>query len=84
MHANVILGNNIDTIYWITHLKLIENENIIVIDYEYFGEPKLIREALYISAIEAKNYIENFDSICFYKSMYGYPGMGGKMSSFLK
>ena len=84
LFADVILGNNIDTPKWIEELQVLDAENIIVIDYEYFGELKLIGGVLYISPIEAKSYLEKFDSICFFKTMYVYPGMGGKMSTFRK
>lgn len=30
---------------------------------------------MYISNVDAKEYFEKFDSVCFYKSMYIYPGV---------
>lgn len=84
MIADVILGITIDTQMWITDLKEQKSENIFVIDYEYFGEPKASEGVLYLSPLEAKKYFERFDSIFFYKAMYAYPGMSGKMSSLYK
>ncbi|TWT01863.1 hypothetical protein [Planomicrobium sp. CPCC 101079] len=84
MIAHVILGITIDTKMWISVLKLQNSENIYVIDYEYFGEPILSNEVIYISSLDAKKQLTKYDSISFYKSMYVYPGMDGKMSSLYK
>lgn len=72
---SIILGNNIDTIVWIKYLRNKKAENIIVIDYEYFGEPKKYNEAMYMSNSDALKYLSEYDKLSFYKSMYAYPGM---------
>lgn len=84
MIANIILGVNIDTEMWISELERESSENIIVIDYDYFGEPILKNEVTYLSPCDAKSYLAKFDSLNFYKSVYAYPGMKGKMSSLYK
>ncbi|RNF39754.1 hypothetical protein [Planococcus salinus] len=84
MLADVVVGNNIDTPSWIAELQVIGAENIIVIDFEYSGEPEFRKKVLYISATDAKKYLRKFESVCFYKTMCAYPGMGGKMSTLYK
>ncbi|ETP67315.1 hypothetical protein G159_19410 [Planococcus glaciei CHR43] len=84
MIADVILGFNIDTIVWIEELKEHGMENIIVVDYEWFEEPINREGILFLSSIDAKSYIKKFDTVNYYKSMYVYPGMSGKMSSLIK
>lgn len=75
MILDVILGVNADTPMWIRELKLNLSDYICVIDYDYYGEPAMFNEVMYISNIDAKEYFGKFDSICFYKSMYIYPGI---------
>ncbi|KOF08647.1 hypothetical protein AC739_19135 [Planococcus glaciei] len=84
MIAEVILGYNIDTKLWIKKLKkkIIRN-TIFVLDYEYFGEPKETNGVTYISSNDLKIFLKEFDTINFYKSLYGYPGMNGDMSSIV-
>ncbi|PSL36234.1 hypothetical protein B0H99_10755 [Planomicrobium soli] len=84
MVADVILGVTIDTKMWIAELKIKNSDFIYVVDYEYFGEPVVRDKVVYISTIDAKKQLTKFSSINFYKSMYGYPGMSGKMSSLYK
>lgn len=74
MIADIILGNNIDTNMWIYDLKKLKSENIGVLDYEYQGEAKIENNVYYFSITDARIYIEKFDTVNFYKSMYGYPG----------
>lgn len=75
MILDVVLGNNMDTTMWIKDLKSRLADNICVIDYDYGGLPTMNNGVMYISNIDAKKYLEKFDSVCFYKSMYIYPGM---------
>lgn len=75
MILDVILGINADTPKWIKELKLNLSDYICVIDYDYYGEPAMYNGVMYISDLDAKEYFEKFDSVCFYKSMYIYPGM---------
>jgi len=84
MDAHVILGINVDTRAWIKELKLQKNDNIIVIDYNYLGEMKKIKGVIYISTYEFKHYAKKFDKVNYYKSLYGFPGMSGKMADFFK
>lgn len=84
MIADVILGYNIDTQNWIEDLKFNDSDCIVVLDYDYSGEPFYIDSILYISSLDIKKYLEKFDTINFYKSLYVYPGMSGKMSSLYK
>lgn len=79
--ADVVVGKNMDTPNWIAELKMLGAENIIVLDYDYFGEPEFREKVTYISTLDAKSYLSKFDSVCFYKTMCAYPGMGGSMSS---
>ena len=81
MIVDVILGNNMDTPMWIRDLKFNLSDSICVIDYDYYGEPTRINGVMYVSNIDAKKYLEKFDSMCFYKSMYIYPGMHDLRSS---
>ena len=84
MVADVILGNNIDTLMWIENLKMNSSNIIIVLDYDYYGEPNTDNGVIYLANIDAKEYLQKFDSVYFYKSMYVYPGMNGSMSSLYK
>lgn len=81
MIADVVLGNNIDTIYWVNDLKANGSENIILIDYDYIGELQMINGIVYISSREALAYIQKFDSVSYYKSIYILPRMS-KHNSF--
>lgn len=74
MIAHVILGKNIDTLYWIMELKSNLYENIIVIDYDHYVDPLIIDEVTYLSDSDARKQLNKFDSVNFYKSMYVYPG----------
>lgn len=84
MIVDVILGNNIDTAMWIKDLQENEADYIIVVDYEYEIETQDIEGIIYMSSIQAQEYIKNFDTVNYYKSLYAYPGMQGKMSSLYK
>ncbi|MBT2571129.1 hypothetical protein [Planococcus sp. ISL-110] len=81
MIIDIILGNNIDTKMWINDLKTNGAEYIIVIDYENHKEPKEIDGIIYMDPINAQKYIRKFDAKNYYKSVYGFPGMSGTMSS---
>lgn len=81
MIIDIILGNNIDTKTWINDLRTNGAEFIIVIDYENYGEPKEIDSIIYMNPIDAQKHIRKFDVKNYYKSMYGFPGMSGTMSS---
>lgn len=39
---------------------------------------------LNMSPVDAKEYMKKFDSVNYYKSMYVYPGISGRMSDFFK
>lgn len=82
MIADIILGNNIDTLMWINELQEARADFIIVLDYEFNGEPFFNNGVLYISTYDIRNHLTQFDSTNYYKSLYIYPGMGGKMSTF--
>lgn len=84
MILDVILGENVDTSFWIKKLRLNFSEHICVINYDYYGEPVFINGVMYLSVEEAKEYFKKFDSICFYKSIYIYPGMYSISSSQFK
>lgn len=84
MIADIILGNNIDTSIWITELRENGVDHIIVIDYDCSEAYTEKDHIIYISPFYAKKYIERFDTINFYKSLYAYPGMNGSMSSLYK
>lgn len=79
--VDIILGNNIDTLMWITELRENGADHIIVIDYDSSEDYKEKDNIIYITPCYAKKYIQKFDSINFYKSLYAYPGMNGSMSS---
>lgn len=74
---DVILGFNIDTSKWIRDLKTNMSDQIVVLDYDYFGEPEMRDGVLYMSTFDIKDHLTNFDTVIFYKSMYLYPGMIG-------
>lgn len=84
MIADVILGRNIDTLSWIQHLKEENCDNLFVLDYDYFCEPEIIENVMYISALDLVDLLKKYDSVNFYKSMYVYPGMEGNMSTLYK
>ncbi|WP_422124326.1 hypothetical protein DHX103_05770 [Planococcus sp. X10-3] len=84
MIFHIIIGNNIDTKMWIDHLVSVNAENIVVLDFDYDGKPKYIKDVTFLSPIDIKNHYNEFDSFFFYKSLYAYPGMSGKMSSLFK
>lgn len=81
MVLDVILGVNIDTEVWFKELLVKGCNNIAVIDYDFDGEPEIREGLLYISSLDAKAYFREFHAVNFYKSMYVYPGMNGKMSN---
>lgn len=74
MIADVIIGKNIDTSYWIRELKSNLHEYIFVVDYDYYIDPEIIDNVTYVSHIDAKNLLKKFDSVVYYKSMYIFPG----------
>lgn len=84
MILSVILGVTVDTPMWIAHLRGSEADHIVVLDYEYMGEPEQRGNILYLSSLDAKIYMKKYDSVEFFKSLYGYPGMGGNMSSLYR
>lgn len=84
MIADIILGNNIDTIDWIHHLKGELADNILVLDYDNYGFPEIKEGVIFLSKYDIKSYITMFDYVNYYKSIYCYPGMNGKMSSLYK
>ena len=84
MMLDVILGITVDTPMWITNLREDFADDIIVVDYEYYYEPEVRDGVTYMSPRDAKEYMKKFDSVNYYKSMYVYPGMGGRMSSLFK
>lgn len=84
MIADIILGNNIDTSIWITELREVGAEHIIIIDYDSSENYKEKDNIVYVTPCYAKKYMQKFDSINFYKSLYAYPGMNGSMSSLYK
>lgn len=84
MTAAVILGNNVDTNFWIKNLQPMLYNEIIILDYDYQSEPKQINGVLYMSANDTKIFIENCNHVKFYKSLYGLPGMSGKMSTLYR
>lgn len=84
MIVDVILGVNIDTDHWIKELKAGGSDHVIVLDYDYFGEPIEKDSIIFFSIHDIKIYLRKFDSIYFYKSLYGYPGMNGNMASIYK
>ena len=73
MIIDVILGVNMDTEMWITELMANKAEMITVLDFDYFGEPKIVNNVTYISAFDLKKLIKNYDKVYFYKSIYFYP-----------
>lgn len=75
MIIDVILGNNVDTKMWINDLRESKADYIIVIDYEYSEESKETDGILYMSPNYAREYIKEFDSINYYKSLYAYPSL---------
>lgn len=81
MIADIILGINIDTLLWIEKLKEIGADYIIVLDYDYYDKPKYKNDVLYISTADLKIYLKKFDTVRFYKSLYIFPGIEGKISN---
>lgn len=81
---DVILGVDIETTNWISNLQANMADQIIVLDYDYFGEPEIRDNILYLSTFDIKEHLMKFDTVNFYKSMYVYPGMSGNMTSLIK
>ena len=73
MILSVILGVAIDTPIWIAELQKNGADHILVVDYEYTGEPEQREAILYLSPHDAKNYMKKFDSVEFFTCFYGYP-----------
>ena len=84
MIIDIILGNNTDTLMWISDLKENGADYIVVIEYDYYEEFKERNGVVYISPKYAREYLKQFDTVNFYKSLYAYPGMHGNMSSLYK
>ncbi|AQU80215.1 hypothetical protein [Planococcus faecalis] len=84
MILSVILGLTVDTPIWIKYLSENGADHIVVLNYDHMGEPEKNNEVLYLSPFDVKIEMNKFDSVEFYKSLYGYPGMGGNMSSLYK
>ena len=81
---NVILGVNIDTPRWIESLQKDYADDIMVVDYDYFYEPEVRNGVTFMGPVDAKEYMKKFDSVNYYKSLYAYPGIKGRMSTFFK
>ena len=75
MILSVILGVAIDTPMWIAELQGKKTEHIVVVDYDYLGEPQQRESILYLSPNDAKNYMKQFDSVEFFTSFYSFPSM---------
>lgn len=84
MIIDFILGNNVDTIMWISELQERGAEHIIVVDYDCSRECVKRNNISYVSTNYAREYMKKFDTVHFYKSLYAYPGMQGNMSSLYK
>ncbi|WP_203340229.1 hypothetical protein [Planococcus beijingensis] len=84
MIIDVILGQNIDTSMWINELKEMKADFIAVINYDSVNEFEEVERVIYLSPNIAKEYLKNFDTINFYKSLYAYPGMQTNMKSLYK
>ncbi len=82
--VDIILGNNIYTLMCISALQESGAEHIIVVDYDCSQECVKKNNISYVSTNYAKEYMKKFDTVNFYKSLYAYPGMQGKMSSLYK
>ena len=77
MILSVILGVALDTPIWIFELKENGLDHIMVVDYEWTGEPEQRESILYCSPHDAKNYMKQFDSLEFFTCFYRYPKMRG-------
>lgn len=58
MILSVILGVAIDTPMWIAELQEKKTEHIVVVDYDYLGEPQQRESILYLSPNDAKKYMK--------------------------
>lgn len=83
MVLNVILGNDIGTLKWINNLKEKGEKYIIVLDYGKKDADYNKNNVIYTSPNEIKKHLYGCDKLVFYKSMYGFPGMGGQMSKLI-
>lgn len=84
MILSVILGVTVDTPMWIEHLRESEADHIMVLDYNYTRESEQRGDILCLSPPDAKIYINKYDSVEFFKSLYVLPGMAGNMSSLYR
>lgn len=73
-----------DTPLWISYLQEKKADYIIVIDFHSSHTIRTNEKVIYLSPLKAKEFFKNFSALCFYKSMYVYPAMGGRMSSLYK
>lgn len=71
---HVILGNNIDTEFWVKYLSRFGCNCIILIDYEHCGKPLFYEGYICMSPSDGFRYIKKSDNLLFYKSYYIYPG----------
>lgn len=69
---------------WIDNLKQVEDNNILVINYESKIEIEVLNDIVYMSPEFARGYLSNFDTVHYYKSLYAFPGMHSNMSSLYK
>lgn len=73
MNIDVILGMNIDTYKLFSILKSRKTNHIIVIDYDYFGHPKINSGIPIFSTNDSKEVIKRYETVTYYKSLYIYP-----------
>lgn len=59
MIADVILVLNIDTMQWVKELKIAGSDHIVVLDYDYLGEPLEKDSVIYFSIYDIKNHLKN-------------------------
>lgn len=78
MIINVILGVNIDTPMWISNLQKIKADYIAVINYDSINLIEEKDEIIYISSNIAKKYLDQFEKVKYYKSIYIFPEIKNK------
>lgn len=81
MILDLVLGKTCESSKWVIDLKEFGAENIVVLDYDFEGTYAVIEGITYMSVEYLSKYIRQFDSVNYYKSLYGLPGMNGSMSS---
>lgn len=75
MHINVVLGNVIDSAFFVKELKNEGEEFVVIIDYELRVDQVYKNEIQYISPEYASRLVKEFHSVKYFKSMYILPGM---------